>query len=91
MTLKPELPTSKGDRLDSRWYIDDEDQEDKEKTTKLLRNNSVIFDKFKRIVQQEFEATIADGEKDFTEGWAYREAFNKGQQKAYKKIYKAIP
>lgn len=93
MSLSNKVETKRPKKtLDSRWYkADGKDEEEKKKTETLLHNNSVIFDRLKGIIEEEFNASIADGEHDFNSGWAYREAFNKGLQKAYKKIYSILP
>lgn len=92
--LKESLKARDSNRsLIQRWFKEDgSDQEEKEKTEKLLRSQTVIFDRLRRIIEEEFELSIRKSEEqDFNGNWAYREAHNHGVRKTLKKIYSILP
>lgn len=94
MELKNKLKARDTERnLDVRWFKEDrDDPEEKQKTESLLRSQSVIFDRLRRIIEEEFNQSIKDSEKtEFVGNWALMEANRHGARKALRKIYSILP
>lgn len=78
---------------DARWITPDgTNEEEKKKTRRLLRQNTIIFDRLRKIIEDEFNATVLDSQRDISDqNWVLKEAYSRGYRKALKRIYNSLP
>lgn len=77
--------------LDSRWFIEDKDQEAKEQTKKVLVNSTLQFRLLKHILEDMFKnkkLKSVDFDKPALDQRVY---YNEGYKAALQEVYRLLP
>lgn len=77
--------------MDSRWFNEDANEEEKAKTKETLLNSRLQFRRLKYILQSEFRSKLLTPTDFDKPNFDQRRIYHEGYLKALQTIYKLLP
>ncbi len=94
MTLKEKISTGRtrrSSKISHEWFRQDKTDEEKQETERVLINSSFLFDRFKAIIETEFDKLIAEEDNLNDINFELKHARDLGYKQALKHIYRLLP